>query len=102
LNWNAEERAATRRPSMRVSPLISSSAMPSQKYSWSFPGLMSDRDLALQARVAGPVHLAHAACAERVDDQVRADLRAGREGHGGDKDSLFPSCQHSIERRRPF
>jgi len=41
LNWNADERAATRRPSTRASAWISSSAIPSQIGSWSFCGLMS-------------------------------------------------------------
>ena len=35
MNWNAEVRETTARPLTRESALISSSAMPSQKYSWS-------------------------------------------------------------------
>ena len=35
LNWNADVRDTTARPFTRESALISSSAMPSQKYSWS-------------------------------------------------------------------
>ena len=41
LNWNDEVREAMRRSRMQHSELMISSAMPSQKYSWSRPGLMS-------------------------------------------------------------
>ena len=41
LNANVEVRAATRNPGTCVSSLMISSAMPSQKYSWSCSGLMS-------------------------------------------------------------
>ena len=40
-----------------------------------------DRDVALEARVARAVHLAHAAGAERRQDLVRAETGPGREGH---------------------
>ena len=43
LNWNEEVRDTTRRAGIWVRALISSSAMPSQKYSWSFWGLMSTK-----------------------------------------------------------
>ena len=41
-----------------------------------------DRHLAAEARVAGAVHLAHAARAEGPEDLVRAELRPGSEAHG--------------------
>ena len=41
-----------------------------------------DRDVALEARVARAVDLAHAAGAERRQDLVRAEAVAGREAHG--------------------
>ena len=37
---------------------------------------------AVQARVAGSIHLAHAAGAEQRDYLVRAELRAGGQPHG--------------------
>ena len=40
-----------------------------------------ERDVATQAHVARAVDLAHAAGAERLDDLVRAEARAGGEGH---------------------
>ena len=40
-NWNEEVREATRTPRMRARAAISSSARPSQKYSWSRAGLRS-------------------------------------------------------------
>ena len=39
------------------------------------------RDVALQRRVAAPVHLAHAAGADHRQDVVGAEAAAGREGH---------------------
>src|SRR5690349_10145966 len=41
-----------------------------------------DRDVASEARVARSIHLAHAAGAERRDDLVRPEPRAGGERHG--------------------
>ena len=35
-----------------------------------------------EPRVLRPIHLAHAACAERRDDLVRAQACAGRQSHG--------------------
>jgi hypothetical protein len=40
-----------------------------------------DRDVAIQLRVAGPIHLAHAACPERREDFVGAQAGAGHEHH---------------------
>ena len=40
-----------------------------------------ERDVALQSRVAGAIHLAHAARAERRNDFVRAESSAGIERH---------------------
>ena len=39
-----------------------------------------DRDVAIQLRVARAIDLAHAACADRGDDFVDAEARAGGEG----------------------
>ena len=41
LKANADVRATTRQPGSCARPLVSSSARPSQKYSWSCPGAMS-------------------------------------------------------------
>ena len=41
LNWNDEVRAATRSLGVLASSFSSSSASPSEKYSWDFPGLVS-------------------------------------------------------------
>ena len=40
-----------------------------------------DRDLALELRVGRPIHLAHAAFADRRGDVVDAEARAGSQGH---------------------
>jgi len=40
-----------------------------------------DRDLAAQVRIVGPIHFAHPAGANRADDFVGAEARAGHEGH---------------------
>ena len=40
-----------------------------------------ERDLALQLRVARPIHFPHAACPERGDDFVRTEPGARGEGH---------------------
>ena len=40
-----------------------------------------DRDLALQLRVAGTVHLTHSAFAEQRRDFVRAELLTNLKGH---------------------
>jgi len=40
-----------------------------------------DRDVALQARVAGAIDLAHSAGAEHRFDFVRAEARSALEGH---------------------
>ena len=40
-----------------------------------------DRDRAVEARVAPAIHFAHAASAERGVDLVRAEARAGSQGH---------------------
>ena len=42
-----------------------------------------DRDLASEPRVAGAIHLAHAAGAERGDDLVGAEAGTGGEGMPG-------------------
>ena len=34
-----------------------------------------DRNVAVQLRIAGAVHLAHAACVKQADDFIRADAR---------------------------
>ncbi len=43
-----------------------------------------DGDDALETRVAGPVDLAHTSTANRRDDLVRAEARAGGKAHGRD------------------
>src|SRR5262245_21686457 len=40
------------------------------------------RDVAIQLRVAGPIHFAHTTRAEQADHLIAAEPRAGREGHG--------------------
>ncbi len=40
-----------------------------------------ERDVALERRVVGAVHLAHAACAKRGQNLVGAESIAGGEGH---------------------
>ena len=40
-----------------------------------------DRDLATQLRVAGAIHLAHAACAERAKHFIRGETLTGCERH---------------------
>ena len=40
-----------------------------------------ERDVALERRVAGAIHLAHAACAKRGQNLVWAESIAGGEGH---------------------
>ena len=40
-----------------------------------------DRDLAAQVRIVSPIHFAHSAGADRADDFVGAEARAGHEGH---------------------
>ena len=42
-----------------------------------------DRDLAIEPRIPGPVHLAHAAGAEQRDDFVRTETGTGRQRHRG-------------------
>ena len=39
------------------------------------------RDVALQSRIASPIHLAHAAAANQLDDFIDADASARRKGH---------------------
>ena len=46
-------------------------------------GQRLDRDVAPEPRVAGAIHLAHAARAERRDDLVGAEAGAGGQGHRG-------------------
>ena len=41
-----------------------------------------DRHLAMETRVARAIDLAHPSCAQRTDDLVGAELRAGRKRHG--------------------
>jgi hypothetical protein len=41
-----------------------------------------DRDVALEAAIAGAPHLAHSAGAERRDDFVSAEAYAGGQAHG--------------------
>ncbi len=41
-----------------------------------------DRDLAIERRVAGAVNLPHPSRAERPEDLVVTEVRAGGEGHG--------------------
>ena len=40
-----------------------------------------ERDVAAEARVVGPVHLAHAARAEQSEHLIGADARAGGQWH---------------------
>ncbi len=40
-----------------------------------------DGNVTSQARILGPIHLAHAACPKRRDDLVRAEFAAGGQGH---------------------
>jgi hypothetical protein len=40
-----------------------------------------DRDVTVQLRIAGTVHLAHAAGADDTHDLVNGDLRARRQGY---------------------
>src|SRR5512135_1597628 len=42
-----------------------------------------DRDLSIEARVPRPVDLSHSSRPEGREDLVRAELRSGRERHGG-------------------
>ena len=51
-------------------------------------GQCLDGDFALQPQVAGAINLAHAAPADRGEDFIRTDARAGCERHG-------PSRSHS-------
>jgi hypothetical protein len=44
-----------------------------------------DRDVAIQPRVSGSVHLAHAALADGRKDFVRAEFCAGRKRHRVDR-----------------
>ena len=46
-------------------------------------GQYLDRDVATEPRVAGTIHLAHAARAERRDDLVGAEANARGQGHPG-------------------
>ena len=41
-----------------------------------------DRDIAIEPGIAGTIHVAHAAGAERSNDFVRAEARAGGEAQG--------------------
>ncbi|MFT3912671.1 MAG: hypothetical protein QM704_00890 [Anaeromyxobacteraceae bacterium] len=61
LNWKDEVRPATRRPFTRASASRISSAMPSEKYSWSLAGLRSAK--ASTATDGGPSALAGPAAA---------------------------------------
>ena len=73
-----------------------------------------DRDRAAEARVAGPVHLAHGARAQAAHHLVGADARSGREGvcHGaaptagyhaapGGRDGAPPLRGHELGGRGP-
>ncbi len=51
-----------------------------------------DRNAAVKARIPSPVHLAHPAGAEQLDNLVRSELRAGGEGH---------SARHYIPKEGP-
>jgi hypothetical protein len=55
-----------------------------------------DRDRSPQPEVARPIHLAHAAGAERLDDFIRAETGAGRECHDGKG-----GPRHATTARRP-
>ena len=68
------ERAATARASRsnRPHPRVLGEAL----------GQHLDRDLAMQARVAGAIDLAHPARAQRSDDLVLSETGTGGEGHG--------------------
>jgi hypothetical protein len=44
-------------------------------------GVSLDRDLAIEARVVGPVHLAHSPRAERIEHSIGTEAAAGREDH---------------------
>src|SRR5450755_1157839 len=41
-----------------------------------------DRDVASEARILCPIHLAHPSGADRREDLVRAEMTSGRETHG--------------------
>ena len=47
----------------------------------SAPGDNLDRDRSIQPHIAGAIHLAHAALAQRLDDFVRTETRARRKDH---------------------
>ena len=61
-----------------------------------------DRDVTAEARVAGAVHLAHAAAAEQRHDLVGPKRRPGGENHlmwPGDCASLYPTRAPGFRRR---
>ena len=47
------------------------------------------RDITIQPRVAGAIHLAHAASADFGGDFVGAEARAGSQGHGRGHTTVF-------------
>ena len=66
-----------------------------------------DRNFAAQTRVAGTVHLTHAARAQRRDDLVGPEFCAGSQGHNrmrlyrlGSGDQMSNGCHASIETHR--
>jgi len=61
-----------------------------------------DRDVAIQARVTGAIHLAHAAGANQREDLVWAEAGTGLNGHAGNltasQADLTPLRRGSTER----
>ena len=46
-----------------------------------FGGQHLDRDIAIEARVVGSVHLAHSPLPDRIEDSIDAEVATGRENH---------------------
>jgi len=55
-----------------------------------------DRDIALQPRVARPVHLSHPACAERPEDLVRPETGPARKCHRMGRREFYAAIRGSV------
>ena len=76
------EGADVRMVELRDRPRLALEALAELRIGRERVGQDLDRDGAIEARVAGPVDLAHAAGAEGGEDFVRAEAGAGGKGHG--------------------
>jgi hypothetical protein len=92
---DVEERANVRMIERRQRPRLAIESLSKQRVGGERCREDLDRNRAIQPRVAGAKHFPHAAGAERRDDFIGAEPRAGEQCHGSGRN--YRGCSDSDE-----